>query len=528
MAKTPTTDAKKEPESQFSKLRQGLLMLNIQKEMDEPGYSAIDRITFERGVIEKRHAYAGEIERVFGELKLTTELLANVNDQIITKHKTHEPEELINYYSGIFLDLVHQVKDKLLRLIDLMLAQPPYPKAYPEPENVRLASFLKKHKASLEQIGIYDLIQKWEQNDNPIGVVLRRRTQHHHFASRLALNEDYQKIQMSRIMLQPVPVEHLTDYGKTRMEELGKNSYEKWKAELLGKQQKTIAEIETTIEDVAQKLIKHFKIETDPLELGKIGAKYTDFLGTLRIENKASKSKIKHPLNLMIDPMVETAKQQLGQHIVSIYLVGSAARDEFIGHISDVNFYLITNGFTHTFDAEFPLNVVCVSETDLLSDKHKKDRFIIWSDGVLMHGKELKFEAKDFPKPGTLLALLLNRDYKDTLNAIKAEVAALKKPSDRTLRTYSLKVARIIMDFDFGVAMSNKPFYTASRKEKISYTKELFPKPTRTLTIEQIYNGAVVRQEDFPVLIDTFIESVEENFNKMLAIEKEIETNPSR
>jgi hypothetical protein len=84
------------------------------------------------------------------------------------------------------------------------------------------------------------------------------------------------------------------------------------------------------------------------------------------------------------------------------------------------------------------------------------------------------------------------------------------------------------MDFAFGVAMANKPYYTASRKEKIEYIKVSFPNNYRTLIIEQIYNGAIVKQDDFPVAIDTFIENMEKNFNKMLAIEKEVKDNPAR
>ncbi len=527
MGEEVSVNSRRVPDTEFSKLRQSLLMLNLQKEMDEPGYAAIERITFERKVFENRYIYAGEIERVLNELKLTSELIANVNEKLTTKHKTHEPEDLINYYNGIFLDLVHQFKDKLLRLLDLMFAEPPFPKAYSEPENMRLASFLKKNKDKLGEIGVYELLKKLEQSDNPIGVVLKRRTQHHHFASRLALNSDYQKIRMSKIMLQPTPTQQLTEDGKTRMEKLGKDAYDKLRSELVKKQQKTITEIEYTVERMADALIKHFKIETNPIELAKIMVKYTEFLGSMNIENKASKDKIKSPLDLMVYPMVEFAEKELGNIVVSIYLVGSAARNEFKAHISDINFYIITNGYSKTF-GEYPVDATFINEADLFSEIYKKDRFIIWSDGVLLYGKDISFDEKEFPKPGTLLTLLLNREYKSKLEAIKVEVMALDKPDDRTLRIHSVKMAKIIMDFGFGVAMANKPYYTASRKKKIEYTKISFPNQNRTIIMEQIYDGAVVKQDDFPIVIDTFIESVERSFNKMLIIEKEVNDQPAR
>ena len=229
----------------------------------------------------------------------------------------------------------------------------------------------------------------------------------------------------------------------------------------------------------------------------------------------------------MISPLIDFAKTELGDMVTSIYLVGSAARDEFIGHISDINFYIITKGYTKTF-GKYPIDATFIKEEDLFTESHRKDRFIIWSDGVLLYGKNIDFEDKDFPKPGTLLALLLNREYKSKLESIKIKVMSLNKPQDKILRIYSIKIAKIIMDFDFGVAMANKPFYTASRKEKIEYTKVSFPKNKRTLIIEQLYNGALLKKDDFPVIIDTFLENVEDNFNKMLVIEKEIMDKPAR
>ena len=247
----------------------------------------------------------------------------------------------------------------------------------------------------------------------------------------------------------------------------------------------------------------------------------------MNIENKTSKDKIKPPLDIMVYPMVEFARKELGSIVVSIYLAGSAARDEFKGHISDLNFYIITKGYSKTF-GEYPVDATFINEADLFSESYHKDRFIIWSDAVLLYGKDIKFDGKEFPKPGTLLALLLNREYKTKLETIKKEVMALDKPDARTLRIYGVKTAKIMMDFGFGVAMANKPYYTASRKEKIEYTKVSFPNQKRTLLLEQIYNGAVIKQDDFPMLIDTFIDGVEDNFNKMLVIEKEVKDKPTR
>ena len=84
------------------------------------------------------------------------------------------------------------------------------------------------------------------------------------------------------------------------------------------------------------------------------------------------------------------------------------------------------------------------------------------------------------------------------------------------------------MDWDFGVAMANKPYYTASRNGKLKYTKEAWPNERRTTTLEQLYNGnATIRQKDFPLLIDVFLENAKPNYQKLLDVEKDILENPS-
>ena len=61
-------------ETNLAQLARGLLLMNIQKEMDEPGYTPIDRITKNRKVVQRRQEYCSDIERVISEAKLTIHL----------------------------------------------------------------------------------------------------------------------------------------------------------------------------------------------------------------------------------------------------------------------------------------------------------------------------------------------------------------------------------------------------------------------------------------------------------------------
>lgn len=71
--------------------------------------------------------------------------------------------------------------------------------------------------------------------------------------------------------------------------------------------------------------------------------------------------------------------------------------------------------------------------------------------------------------------------------------------------------------------MANKPFYTASRKAKIAYIKELWPGEKRVTTMEQIYERGVLSKEDLIMLIEVFLDKAKENYQKMAEIENEIQ-----
>jgi len=520
-------------ETKLAQLTRGLLLTNIQKEMDEPGYTPIDRITKNRKIVQRRQEYCSDIERVIDEAKLTIHLQSCVQTAVMVGEKLHQPEELISYYNGIFLDQVHQLKDKLFRMIALLILVPETAQdnQKKDPKKIDYQPFLNKNQTKLIEIGIFDLISQWGSGN--IAKALDKRTYHHHFVSTLRLNEDFQKIKMSRLMLNPLTSNHLTEYGKKRMVEIGEESYQKWRKDLVDKQQEIISEIEHNIELIAEKIILHYKIPSKPEESALIVNKYMEFLASMDIHNEASINKIPIDLKPLVDGFLEIAKQEIGGKLhlpYSVYLVGSCSRGEFVPGCSDINLYFIIDSDTNTniVKSNPIINLVFLSKKQFLTDNHKKDRFICWSDGVLLYGQGFKMNKKDFPKPGSLLCLLLNRGFIEQLEKIRTEVATLKNTDKDALRQNSLKMVKIMLDFDFGVAMSNKPFYTASRKEKINYTKESWPNERRTTTFEQIYYKGIIRQEDFPMVIDTFLENAKKNYQKLLDVETEITREDSK
>jgi len=509
-------------ESNLTKLKTGLLFLDFDQTNNEPEYEAIGRMTKKHSTISKRYQYAQDLERSFIEAKLTSKLLLDADKSVNVDENIFEPEEIISYYDGIFLEYIHQVKDKLFRLIWWIIQNDDVENKIEEPDSIKLGNF-KSHKDLLLAIGIEEYMEEWNQElSNGIATALRKRTQHHHFISKLRLNEDFQKVKMSKSMLSSASIWYLSEYGKDKMKQIGEASYKKWRDDVINKQKSTLDQIEGNLENISKKLIEFYKFPVEPKEQAEIINEYTEQQKKFDIENRTSLAKVDKTIKSLIDAFIFHTKSFFNDHLISIYLVGSVPRGEFIPGSSDINIIIITN--SDAFDS-FPsrmdplLNVKFFSESSFLSEKNKKWRFVCWSDGLLVEGKQFKFNKDDFPKPGTFLTLLLNSDSIDELEGLKNKVAGLRSPSKDKMRFFCLEAVKLMLDFGFGVAMANKPFYTCSRKDKVEYIKKAFPTALRqTKTFETIYKGATVNQEDYIFMVDEFLKNARKNYIKLTEV----------
>lgn len=505
----------------LEKLNSGLLMLYFQREIEDSAYSVMDRITFGHVVIQKRQSYVSELMRVLEELELTAELLKEVTVDTVKNinGNTKQPEDIIEYYNGVFLGLVHQAKDKLLRLLDYLAADENIKTAYQEAKKVSFS----KHEEVLEQIGILDLITEWKQESGPIGVILKKRTQHHHFISTTRLNDDLQKLKMTRTALSAPAISSLNDAGKKYMEKLGKDSFEKYRNDIVQKQEHALQLIGDNLNTMAEKVISHYSIPYDYESQAKLANEYMEYLSSLDVKNEASVDKMPKNGIMTLDDIVKLADDLKGE-IISMYGVGSYFRDEFYEGSSDINIYAITKNTTKIYESELPVTLHIISEKDFLSDNYKKEQFICWSDGVLLYGKQYKWDKKDFPKPGTMLSMLLNRGIIELLEGIKDEIKSMQNPTVLELRLIELRATKKMLDYLFGVAMSNKPLYTASRKQKIEHIKEVFGVQPLTLTLERVYHskGKVAEQNSFCEMMDAYLKNARANYAKQEKIEAEV------
>lgn len=516
----------------LAKLNTALLFLDFEKTALEPEYEAMGRMTQEYFVIQRRYQYSQDLVRALTEAKLTSKLRSEAKKSIPIEEKTFEPEEVITYYDGIFLDYIHQIKDKILRLVWWIIQDSKSKTRPQEPERIGLKNF-KSYGELLKEIGILELLQEWSQDTQTgIAVALRKRTQHHHRVSNLQLNSDFQKIKFVKTLLTPASTIKLTEYGKTKLKTEGEESYAKWEANIANRHSATLEQVEKNLNSISSKIVKYYTMPVRVEEYAEVVKKYAESQKRFDIVNKASLEKVPAELKDALDFFVSSCKEFFNKHLISIYLVGSIPRGEYIHNSSDINLIAITDFDSHEFslkEGDPRLNVLLFSEKEFLSEQAKKYRFICWSDGILLYGKDFKFAKKEFPKPGTFLTLLLNRGFDDELIKLSDEVGKLKKPSQEVMHRFSVKAARIMLHFGFGVAIANKPYYASSIKEQVEYIIKMFPsEKKRTLSMRSVYFGGLIKQSDFSTIIDNFIKSEKPNYEKMLTVEQEILNDKKR
>ena len=258
-------------ESNFEKLKLGCLMRSIQKENSEPKNIAIGSVSKELRYLQRQSEYTSEIERVLKELRLTTFLIAETKQSKINETVGINKQEILLYYQGIFLTLVHQIKDKIIQLV-FLITEETIPEKPATEKNISVSNLLHKKKSVLENIGIEDEIKQWEQNSptSKIAVALRKRTQYQHRVSGLRYDNDFLKLGFTDIVSQPQFREMLSDLGKQQIEKIKTESSERLFSSAEAKAKDTLAVIEENIEKISLALVNHFKLPISEKEVADI------------------------------------------------------------------------------------------------------------------------------------------------------------------------------------------------------------------------------------------------------------------
>lgn len=514
-------------DTSLNNLRKGSLYRSFQKEITEPENIAVGQVSKELRYFQRQDEYVDEVQRILKELKLTKSLMEKVKEAGEGFDGVTQ-QELFLYYQGIFLTLIHQIKDKVVKVIDLLTEDLVPEEPSKEKRDITVIKLLKNKEKKIKEIGIKKEVEKWDDNnkESKIAVSLRKRTMHHHRVSGLKYNEDFQLINLVDILSDQNIYKSFNDHGKQQIEEQREKSIEKFFSNELDKTSETLEEIESNLERIAKSLIDYFQLPTAYEDIKAIHDDYNQMLGAFNVENNCSIEKIPTFYKDFLDEYKERIIDKHEDDILAIYLVGSLGRGEYKEGYSDINIYIITNseveGVEEMINDERVDLKVFIKEK-FLSENQKKYRIIAKIDGILLHGEDIIAKEK-IPKAGMFLALELNRNILNSLKDAKQWINDNTDTQPLDIAKCSKKIAKQIIDFFYGVAISNCPQFTTSRGERIKKIKEIYPedKIDKLVKISQYGVGDV---DSFKNVIDSLYPQIKKNVDHMLYIEESLKND---
>ena len=473
--------------------------------------------------MQRQSEYANEIERVLKELRLTTALIKGCQDAELAAGISRQ--ELLAYYQGIFLTLVHQMKDKIMQLVYL-ITEEAIPEKPAMENDISVSDLLRKKTKQLQTIGIEEDIKQWGQDNtsSKIAVALRKRTHHHHRISGLRYDKDYLNLGLTDIAAQSSFRDQLTDYGKEQMDKMRVESTERLFSSAASKVGDTLNEIEGNIERISAALVTHFKLPISQEEVATIVNEHSKMLSSFDVTNKCSADKIPEPYKSMLNDLVSKVQTHY-KEVVAIYLVGSLGRGEYEEGYSDVNVYIILDADDERGQAmreDFMFSLRVFSKAEFLAKSSKKYRVIAKADGILLFGEDLLKDEK--PKAGLLLALTLNEDILEIMDEAIQWTNENPRATPLDISKKSRRLAKRFIDFIYGVVMSNKPQYTSSRAERVERINEMYPENQTMLeTLMGVSRYGVGEFASFKNMIEGFRSKAEMNLKKMQEVRTHIE-----
>lgn len=390
------------------------------------------------------------------------------------------------YHYGHFLDLVHQMKDKLTRLAKGLTSPPPFH----EPKKANPLSLAAREEVK-NIPGLPGLLQVWTEapdKEHNIAVMLRRRTQYHHFRNRLNLNKDFLDIKLFRTMQQESAQKILSEEGKKLIEERGTKGFENWHANVERGITSTIEDVRNNLESVSPVLSIAIPLPALEKDGAKIFDDYFRMTESLKIKPMASKE---HYEQGVFYPIIKTFETLLpltfGGSFVSLYLVGSTTRGDAVPGISDINFVLVLRDeagiltpTVHRLAEKVRENFGVQTEfiiktiTEFKASDATLLRFTCRMDGLLLTGVDLIGEEK-FPKPGLGLTCLFKTRIKKDIEKVNFALSEDPPPSQEKVSELGKVAAEAGMRLMFGAAMADTARYERSFKGMYDVILQKYP-----------------------------------------------------
>lgn len=236
------------PETKLDVLHAQIVLAFAQQRTREPGLRAIGLMGHESGRWGAASRYTLEIQRILRELSMAIEFIERIAFTAPEHGAFFPSEDGVMYHQGHALDLVHQLKDKVARLVDALTMINRLTK------KASITNLLKKPRVS-ELPGLADVLREWEEaHHGGIATALHLRTQYHHFQNNLSLHDKYLSLKTTRLLQQPEIQNVLTKAGKHWVCRRGEQDFRDWRDDILRKLRSTRDLVQKNIEKVAQAL----------------------------------------------------------------------------------------------------------------------------------------------------------------------------------------------------------------------------------------------------------------------------------
>jgi len=474
----------------FDNLRTSLVLKNVQGDIRRPNDHAMEHVPKGFSRWYAASGYIHDITRILLELKMATSFVEKVPDEQFFKDHSINPEDYIMYHQGYFLDLVHQLKDKLIQMLYAILKPD---REYSDKKTNNLKHSKIKNLTLVAQIkGLEDLLEPWDayrpedptKLKHPITISLKKRTGYHHYKNPLTNQENYFQTKSSRFLLAPDFFKHLSDYGVQMVTERSKKTLEAWQKETHQKMSETLKVVEENVDSIAKAISGYLKMPYDSnTRKGK-----SILLQVMPMDGKVKIPPSKRVLDELPEIMKKTydliykhALEVLKEDFVAMYAVGSATRGDFILGVSDVNGILIIKNEDHGFKRDLrialgvmpnsfgvPVKIEVYSHTEFQTSETaqtERARFACKTDGILIGGEDLLKNQKDFRKSFKTV-WMLNKDFRTKLEGAKVWLTTQSEPgATLAYEVMARYLAKRAFHLAFGQIMGNEAVYAVRYKD---------------------------------------------------------------
>ena len=505
----------------FERLKTGLLITSIKGDIRQPHNEAMGNIAKGYSRWHTASSYFYDMERILLGMKMSRSFVDQLPDDAFYTTHAINSEDYIMYHHGYFLDLVHQLKDKMCQLLSA-ITNPDKKYSSKDEKAVKLSKLLNNDR--IKRIpGLVKVLSEWDDSAHkgPISIALKKRTNYHHFKNPLTGTESYFQAKAQRNLLRPEMQVHLSEYGKQMVDERRKKNLDAWQAEAKEKMQKTSEAITSNLEAISKSVTEYYKFpKSDDLAGKRVFMRYMPMLESVKtVPSTRTITDIDSISATMLKGLAELLQEALKDDFVALYTNGSMARGEFNMGLSDVNIVVVLKDTTpipkdvlrNIIEAPakewgIPTDVQILSQSEFMAKGNEKMRFICKTDGVRIFGPDL-LQYDPLPNKSYKLVWLLNSDFKNKLAAYRAWIEAQPSiPIGRRSAMIARDLAKRAYRMAFGQVIGNNTVYTASFKEMRRlfqfYTPENKKFLDMTYQLTQRYPGA--DKEGLLVMVESY------------------------